>query len=468
MFVISFLSNIFYYKIFNNINKNLIHILYKTINLNGCVLIKFIQWLTANLDMLEEKEMQYILQIFSNYYENCSRHSLKYTKKIFKQDFGYDFDDIIKLDEDYDIKSASIAQVYKCKFLIDREHSLFKEYNINWENANDNNDVAIKVTHPNLEQQMYYSIKFFKILIHLTKKLKILKKYETIFNFDDFFKNLIKQKNMNNEYNNIKYFYEYYKNNEFIVIPQPLLHSENFLFMTFENGEKLENIDVSHYEKQKFCSLLNLFHKNNVFICDYIHNDLHEANWKVRKYKEFGQLIIYDFGYTIENNIKELSKKIVYYIDTNDFTNIITTIYENSLNKEELDKELLIKEYNNNMNNLIPYSDETLKHTYKFCYNNNIILNSSCFEIFILNILLKKFFKDYIFFHEEMDIIYNIILKQYNYYLNICEKYSIFTDLIPIFKEYYLENHEILNKHVYDDSNLNKIINELDEQVISI
>ncbi len=64
IFFTVFLSNIFYYKITNNINKNLIYILYETINLNGCVLIKFIQWLTANLDMLEEKEMQHILKIY--------------------------------------------------------------------------------------------------------------------------------------------------------------------------------------------------------------------------------------------------------------------------------------------------------------------------------------------------------------------------------------------------------------------
>ena len=101
-------------------------------------------------------------------------------------------------------------------------------------------------------------------------------------------------------------------------------------------------------------------------------------------------------------------------------------------------------------------------------YNYNIKLNSILLEIFILNILLKKFFKDYIFIHEETDMLYNILLKQYNYYINVCEKYIIFQNLIPIFKEYYLENYIILNKHIYDDSNLNNIINDLDEEVISI
>jgi predicted unusual protein kinase regulating ubiquinone biosynthesis (AarF/ABC1/UbiB family) len=473
IFFTVFLTNIFYYKITNNINKNLIFILYETINLNGCVLIKFIQWLTANLDMLEEKDMQHILKIFSNYYENCSQHNLNYTKKMFKNDFGYDFDDIITLDEHFDVKSASIAQVYKGKFKVDNQHSLFKKYNINWKNDNDNDndidiDIAIKVSHPNLEKQMYYSIKFLKFIIYLTENINFFKKYKTVFHFDKFIENLMQQKNMNNEYNNIKYFYEYYKDNEFIVIPRPLLYSENFLFMTFEDGERLESIDITHYEKQKFCTLLNLFHKNNAFICDYIHNDLHEANWKVRKYKDFGQIVIYDFGYIIKNNIKELSKKFIYYIDTNDFTNIMICICENSINKDELDFDFLIKEYNNNMDNLIPFSDETLKKTYKFCYNYNIKLNSILLEIFILNILLKKFFKDYIFIHEETDMLYNILLKQYNYYINVCEKYNIFQNLIPIFKEYYLENYIILNKHIYDDSNLNNIINDLDEEVISI
>ena len=65
-FIAILINNIIYYKLFKKSNYYLIQILYYSIKLNGCVLIKFIQWLTANLDMLEEKEMKNILKIFSN------------------------------------------------------------------------------------------------------------------------------------------------------------------------------------------------------------------------------------------------------------------------------------------------------------------------------------------------------------------------------------------------------------------
>ena len=115
IFFLTILSfNIIYYKIFNKYNNKLIYLLYESIHYNGCILIKFVQWLYTNIELLEI-ESNSITDLFMNFFENCNIHSIKYTKKIFKNDFAIDFDSVIELNSNFQIKSGSIAQVYRCK-----------------------------------------------------------------------------------------------------------------------------------------------------------------------------------------------------------------------------------------------------------------------------------------------------------------------------------------------------------------
>ena len=115
LFLFSLTSNLIYYKINNNINTGLIKLLYHSINLNGCVLIKFVQWVIINIELLEDDANHYILNMFKKFYENCSIHKLNYTKKMFYKEFGYKFDELLIIDQDFSVKSGSIAQVYKVK-----------------------------------------------------------------------------------------------------------------------------------------------------------------------------------------------------------------------------------------------------------------------------------------------------------------------------------------------------------------
>jgi hypothetical protein len=70
-----------------------------TINLNGCIIIKLIQWINNQLLFLKNNNNnKFISQIFSQYYENCYIHNLSYTKSVFYQEFGVKFDDFFELD----------------------------------------------------------------------------------------------------------------------------------------------------------------------------------------------------------------------------------------------------------------------------------------------------------------------------------------------------------------------------------
>ena len=109
LFLNVLMFNVINYKITNKINHRLLRWLYYNINLNGCILIKIVQWLNTNFEMLDIKISKVLYSIFSAFYEDCDIHDLEYTKKIFFDEFKEDFDKVIKLDNFYMIKSGSIA-----------------------------------------------------------------------------------------------------------------------------------------------------------------------------------------------------------------------------------------------------------------------------------------------------------------------------------------------------------------------
>jgi hypothetical protein len=52
-----------------------------------------IQWINTNLGLLlnNSKNSEFLFQLFSQYYENCPIHDLKYNKTLFLKEFGVDF-----------------------------------------------------------------------------------------------------------------------------------------------------------------------------------------------------------------------------------------------------------------------------------------------------------------------------------------------------------------------------------------
>jgi predicted unusual protein kinase regulating ubiquinone biosynthesis (AarF/ABC1/UbiB family) len=458
LFLFSLISNLIYYKINNNINTRLIKSLYYSINLNGCVLIKFVQWVIINIELLEDDNNHYILNMFKKFYENCSIHNLNYTKKMFYKDFGYKFDEILIIDEDFSVKSGSIAQVYKVKL---NTNNIENEFNFlqNEINNSINNEktYALKVVHPEVYYQLFFPISFINSYKFLVSNIGFLKNYDTIFDFNSFFHNLKLQLNMNNEYKNMQYFYKTYIDNPYIVIPEPIVSSENCLLMEYVDGEFMENMAISDFEKQKISSLLNLFNKDCFFLNDYFHSDLHDSNWKVKKYKDFYQLVIYDFGYIIKNNIKELSKKTILNFDLNNLEGIGESIYESCISNTNINKEFIVNDYKKYMIKTVPYTDDYLVKTYQFCYKKKLILKPAFLELFISNILLKKYFQKYLFKHISDPYDSNFLIKLNLNYIHVCKQYNIFKEVQTYMENAYLNNQTLLNSYLYEDNYLKNI-----------
>ena len=482
LFLNSVLVNYLYYKFFNNTNNCLIVFLSYSINLNGCIIIKLIQWTNNQLLFVKNNNNnnndnnKFINQVFSKYYENCYVHSLNYTKSLFYEEFGIKFDDFFELDTKYTIKSGSIAQVYK---------GIMKNSSFN-----PNFYVAIKVVHPEIKYQLIYPMYLFKIYNFLVNKYKCFKKYDTIFNFDDFFINLEKQLSMINEYANNEYFYNKYYNHNIIVIPRPLMKSKHFLIMEYIEGEVFETLNISNYKKQIIVCLIALFIKDVYMFGKYVHSDLHDANWKILRQHKPGcddtyKIIIYDFGYVIENNLNETVKKLIYYLDINNIHELgkllfsevqnLNIDYSNGL-EVELSREKFINEFVKYNEQSYPYTDSNYIAVYNFCLNNGYKLNNNLLDLFICTMLLHKYFRKYIFsiFIQENNTfdqtayykyIYNVNL----YYISICDKYDVFYDVKNYINNNYINNPFFLDTISYNnnyfDNLSNKLYNELHNEL---
>jgi serine/threonine-protein kinase RIO1 len=445
-----------------------------------------IQWLNNHISFVknDKKKNVAITKLFSKYYENCSIHNLKYTKNKFFEEFGYSFDDIFILDETFSIKSGSIAQVYKAYFKNNNlSNNLSNDYNII-------NPIAIKVVHPEIEYQMLFPIYIINIYKFFVTNFTFFKKYDTIINYDSFFYNLRNQINMANEYRNNDYFYNKYISNDVIVIPKPLIKSKNFLIMEYIEGEFLEKMDLSIYKKQILMSFLSIFIKDTYMFGKYIHCDLHDANWKVLKEKKkylndsnevddsfIYKIIIYDFGYIIDNNLNEHIKNLIYYLDVNNTCEIGKILFEHIENLKIKDTTSL--EFLNYRDNFIatfvkynercyPYTESNLFACYNFCHSYEYKLKNNLLDLFVSIMLLNKYFNKYLFSNYNNDddecfnekkyysSVYNINL----FYISICKKYDVFHNVKDFLNKKYINNTFFIGKINYNNSHFNSLIED--------
>jgi predicted unusual protein kinase regulating ubiquinone biosynthesis (AarF/ABC1/UbiB family) len=427
----------------NKINHTLIKYLYNTINLNGCMLIKLVQLINTNIELLDIRDDDnFIRCLFSSFYENCNIHELSYTRQVFIDEYcdgdEEEFENKVQLDIYADIKSGSMAQVYKGIY--------------------ENQTVAFKVVHPEIEYQLIYPMMFVKFYKFMVSNISFLNKYDTPFIFDNFFQNLRKQSDMRSEYRNMSYFYNEYIDNQYVLIPKPIASSKNILIMEYVEGVSIDEITDSIIEKQKIAALLNLFIKDNYYFKDYYHSDLHESNWKVKKYNDFYQLIVYDYGYISKNNIQETFKLVCFYNDTLNVTGLCGCVYEQCLNIKFNQEQLVIR-FNNYINNLNiqirdrePLCEEILLRMYNFLVINNISVTPSMFELFVSTILIKKYIILYLLIEKVGNSNSDNIINGYLGTINLCKKYQIFPKLKDYYIENYIQNTIFNNTHLFKNN----------------
>lgn len=418
------------YKVINRINDGTLDVRdvdnYKrTINNSGVFAIKLVQWGLNRFRLITDKnETIKLLDKLNDFYENCPFHSDEYTKKVFRENFDYDIENQYSMEP---IASGSIAQVYKIK---SKKEDIY---------------YAMKVVHPGIKTQIYISEIIIKLLMCINK---CCVKKTLNFDLDNFFVSIKDQIDLLKEASYMKCFYEKYKENKYIVIPQIKEESSDIIIMTYENGDFYDDLNISEYKKSKIITLLESFLLNNMIIDKLIHADLHNGNWKVKKIEgtENYQLIIYDFGLCLDIN-KYNTNKFYDSICNNDYDRLTEFIYEGVLNKEKVDKTIISDIIKKEIDLKYMDMDKVVSTILNHCDKINIIFDSNYLTLLLLIINFQATSSSYSHsggassdYTGNEKVQTDFVKKSlYPYLITFCEHHEIFNNLKDYLKKFLVD-----------------------------
>ena len=338
----------------------------KIINNCGFMMIKSVQWLLPSYNLLYPETK--LNDVFNKYYDKCYIHDIKYTEKLYYEEFNkyiYEDYDIINI-----IGSGSIGQVY----LIQNIHTS-KKY-------------AYKVLHPNVNQEY----KVFNIFIKILLCFINYKKYIPINDFNIFIKSIRDQIDLNIESNNCRNTYEIYKDSN-IMIPKVYYNNNKFIIMEYLDGDDFNPEILGEYLSFKYLILLIIF-TNNSCLHNICHGDLHNGNWKVKDKK----LIVYDFGYVFKMDYIEYDL-INTLISQDNKRDINTKFFEYYLDKpynKNIDKEIIMSKIHHILDEYEKIKPPKLYRYVQilmiFCLENNIMISTTCLNGVLLFLQLIETF----------------------------------------------------------------------------
>ena len=404
---------------------------------SGSLYIKFFQWYISKLksqiisnDILETQhsEFQYkqqhhnknilkFITYFEDIFEQCPYHSLKHTKRIFKQSMnGIAIDEYIDITTLRLIASGSIGQVYYAK------------------RKADGIEVAIKVKHPNIERDLENQYELIKLIKFIQSISYLRSKYNLFFNIDDFLEDINLQCDFNNEANNTSTFIANFKDSaHFIVFPEPLYQSKDLLISRYIEGKDINTLT----DMQKYQTSLNFicFFNQMLFVDNFIHGDLHCKNWKVRTNEETKttQMIIYDCGICFKNKSSSLTIYFWLAIVNYDIEKII----------------ILLKQFIKDSNTITTFNIDDKKISAKFDTDVRLI------------------FKDIIKQSMGTSIVMKSILNLFKTNNIIVHKFLLNFSILVCVIEEYMKSNNLINKDINRNVSMFDIMNDSQLDIIA-
>jgi predicted unusual protein kinase regulating ubiquinone biosynthesis (AarF/ABC1/UbiB family) len=216
--------------------------------------------------------------------------------------------------------------------------------------------------------------------------------------------------------------------------------------MSYEPGVSLRESPISNYQKDKIVNLYHLFIRNNQVITNYNHGDLHPGNWKVRlDPKDLNhKLVIHDFGYCWRIPVNLFAKIGTIFADTfEESSNNVETSIDNLCeltywsvlyNKPDKETEYKVKIREHVVNeirirNITELSViDSLKATIIFCNKENLLLDPTLIQCYIIFIQGQKLFEQYDLMKGDKDDTtpYEVFRERYLNIYTFCKTYNIF------------------------------------------
>jgi len=235
----------------------------------------------ASLNYVMPKEFTDTLAVLQ---DKCQAHDFSITEKILEEDFDKNYTEIFSSFDREPIASASIAQVHKAVL---REN---------------NQTVAVKVQHPDLERIFKTDLRTMQFLMWSTKMFFDFPFSWTMPEFERF---LISELDFVNEGANCTHFAQMFKDypNNQIDSPQVLWKytSKRILTMDFIDGCKIndtEGLKRLNIDASEIAKLLIDSYSIQTFVHGFVHSDVHVGNLLVRRSPKTNkpQLVYLDHG----------------------------------------------------------------------------------------------------------------------------------------------------------------------------
>ena len=277
----------------------------------GAIGTKLLQFLISN-DGFFSPECRTKLDFV---FEDNDIHAFEHTVRMYELDFGrsiYDDFDVPRSSPwspprssqwspPRPIGSGTIGQVYKLHH---------KHLNI---------DVAVKVKHPNVDNE---ARSFTQSLIWVLYAVEKVKAIPFSFMLKEFLYNIDLQLDYTEEARQTMIMRKNFESEPHVVIPYIYDHSQHFIIMSYHEGISYKQITDPQLKKHVSIDMY-LFMISCLLNYDLIHCDLHVGNWKIALNDDGTyQFIVLDYGLTCSIGDHELSKRVLSAMFVDDFIEI--------------------------------------------------------------------------------------------------------------------------------------------------
>jgi predicted Ser/Thr protein kinase len=366
----------------------------------GSLYVKFLQWYISKLksntldnqDTIYTQNLKAFVGYFEDIFENCPFHSLDDTRMIFAGEGGMTgimLEQYLYIDTLKEIASGSIGQVYYAR------------------RRSDNLEVAIKVKHPDIARNLAEQISVIRMLSYLQSFTWIRRRYNLIFNIDDFLSDINQQCDFNNEArNNIILRANFQESRDLIVFPEVFFQSEDVLVSQYIPGVEITSLSPTQQHMTTISFICFLYQM--LFVDNFIHGDLHCKNWKIRMIAAEDesqppkvQIVVYDTGICFSNSDSNLTRDFWFALGKYDLKGLNASLRSFVINTgtaesasftdDELSEEI-DKMFKTILENSVGTS-MIMKSIINYCSSRNILIDKFLLNLSITICLLEEFFR---------------------------------------------------------------------------
>ena len=230
--------------------------------------------------------------------------------------------------------------------------------------------------------------------------------------------------------------YANFKDNYLVVVPKTILATKDILVMSYEDGESFENNKIKETQKYKIALTLVLILRQGFLIDNFLHADLHNGNWKIRKYddKDY-QIIMYDTGICYSGKNIDINRGFIIAWETNNYIEISKLSmkllgYDSCNLSNEIVNNLGVQ-LKNDLNKPLSIT-KVIKTTVYFIKQNNLVANADYLNVVITLAIMEDIFKNYGIMPKDNELVkntqdlYNI---DYIDNINFCNTKGVFLEL---------------------------------------